>query len=188
MLSRAGAGARMLLRRPLAAGTAPCVAARAAGCAGARLAAAPACAGTRALATTPRDDGSETHPDFAAKNKAALSDDEEIQQFLKQAVKENEVLLFMKGTANAPRCGFSAQTVRILQATGVDFSSADVLVSAPLREGLKKFSEWPTFPQLYVNGEFVGGCDIVTEMSKNGELSSLLKPILDKQAKEAPTQ
>lgn len=92
-----------------------------------------------------------------------------------QAVKDNKIMLFMKGTPEAPQCGFSMQVVRILHAQGVDFASANVLEHPGIREGIKEYSSWPTIPQLYINGEFVGGCDIVTTMHQNGDLEDMLK-------------
>ena len=88
---------------------------------------------------------------------------------------ENPVMLYMKGTAMFPQCGFSARVVQILTHLGVPFATADVLEDPELRDGIKEFSSWPTVPQLYVKGEFVGGCDIVTEMYQSGELELLLK-------------
>jgi monothiol glutaredoxin len=85
----------------------------------------------------------------------------------------NPVFLYMKGTPMFPQCGFSARVVQILSHLGVPFSSANVLEEQELREGVKEFSQWPTIPQLYVKGEFVGGCDIVTEMFQSGELETL---------------
>src|SRR5690349_4380767 len=86
----------------------------------------------------------------------------------------NDVVLFMKGNPEAPRCGFSAQVVQILDTLGVDYASVDVLADAAIREGIKQFSDWPTIPQLYVRKEFVGGCDIVKEMYGSGELEQKL--------------
>ena len=85
------------------------------------------------------------------------------------------MILFMKGEPEQPRCGFSAVTVQILDHLGVEFVGVDVLQSEPLREGIKTFSDWPTIPQLYVKGEFVGGCDIVKEMFQSGELKTMLE-------------
>jgi len=85
----------------------------------------------------------------------------------------NPVMLYMKGTAMFPQCGFSARVVQILSHLGVPFQTANVLEDMELREGIKQFSQWPTIPQLYVKGEFVGGCDIVTEMFQSGELETL---------------
>ena len=87
----------------------------------------------------------------------------------------NQVMLYMKGTPMFPQCGFSARVVQILSHMGVPFSSANVLEDDELREGIKTFSQWPTIPQLYVKGEFVGGCDIVREMYQSGELQTLFK-------------
>jgi monothiol glutaredoxin len=89
-------------------------------------------------------------------------------------VTENPVMLYMKGTAMFPQCGFSARVVQILTHLGVPFHTANVLEDPELREGVKHFSNWPTIPQLYVKGEFVGGADIVTEMFQSGELETLL--------------
>jgi monothiol glutaredoxin len=89
-------------------------------------------------------------------------------------VTENPVMLYMKGTAMFPQCGFSARVVQILTHLGVPFHTANVLEDPELRDGVKHYSNWPTIPQLYVNGEFIGGCDIVTEMFQSGELEALL--------------
>ncbi len=89
---------------------------------------------------------------------------------IKSQVEANPVMLFMKGTPQFPQCGFSSVVVQILDHLGVEFNSANVLESDELRNGIKEFSDWPTIPQLYVKGEFVGGCDIVREMFENGEL------------------
>ena len=89
-------------------------------------------------------------------------------------IAENPVMLYMKGTAMFPQCGFSARVVQILSHMGVPFKTANVLEDPGLRDGIKQFSNWPTIPQLYVKGEFVGGCDIVTEMFQSGELASML--------------
>jgi monothiol glutaredoxin len=90
-------------------------------------------------------------------------------------ISSNRVMLFMKGNAMFPQCGFSARVVQILSHLGVPFQTANVLEDAGLREGIKEFSQWPTIPQLYVDGEFVGGCDIITEMFQSGELETLMK-------------
>jgi len=90
-------------------------------------------------------------------------------------VKSNPVVLFMKGTPVFPQCGFSARVVQILSHLGVPFKGVNVLEDTEIREGIKAFTNWPTIPQLYVNGEFVGGCDIVMEMFQAGELQSMLK-------------
>ena len=98
-----------------------------------------------------------------------------VHAFIAKAVADHPVILFMKGVPDQPRCGFSAAVVQILDQLGVDFVGVDVLQSEPLREGIKTFSDWPTIPQLYVKGEFVGGCDIVREMHHSGELQDFLQ-------------
>jgi monothiol glutaredoxin len=92
-----------------------------------------------------------------------------------QDVTANPVMLYMKGNAQFPQCGFSARVVQILNHLGVPFATANVLEDPALRDGIKQFSSWPTIPQLYVAGEFVGGCDIITEMFQSGELETLLR-------------
>jgi monothiol glutaredoxin len=94
---------------------------------------------------------------------------------IKEEIDANEVVLFMKGTADAPRCGFSSLVATILNRIGVEFKDIDVLVDPEIRQGIKDFSDWPTIPQLYVRGEFIGGCDIIKEMYENGELQELIK-------------
>jgi monothiol glutaredoxin len=91
-----------------------------------------------------------------------------------QDVAQNDVLLFMKGTPVMPQCGFSAAVVHILSELGVKFKAVNVLADADVRQGIKEFSNWPTIPQLYVKGEFVGGCDIIKEMFEQGELDAFL--------------
>lgn len=93
-----------------------------------------------------------------------------INEFIDNEVKGNDVVLFMKGTPGFPQCGFSGQVVQILDYLGVDYKGVNVLADDELREGIKQYSNWPTIPQLYVKGEFVGGCDIVREMFQAGEL------------------
>jgi monothiol glutaredoxin len=97
-----------------------------------------------------------------------------IATFIARTVADNPVVLFMKGVPDAPRCGFSSVVVQILDHVGVDFVGVDVLQDPELREGIKAFSDWPTIPQLYVKGEFVGGSDIVREMFQSGELKPFL--------------
>ena len=89
-------------------------------------------------------------------------------------VKNNDVVLFMKGTKTMPQCGFSSRVAGVLNYMGIDYVDVNVLADAEIRQGIKDFSDWPTIPQLYVKGEFVGGCDIVTEMTLSGELDTLL--------------
>ena len=97
-----------------------------------------------------------------------------VHEKIAKDVAENDVMLFMKGTPVFPQCGFSAAVVQILSELGVKFKSVDVLKDAEIRQGIKEFSNWPTIPQLYVKGEFVGGCDIVREMFEGGELETFL--------------
>ena len=100
----------------------------------------------------------------------------DVQERIKQQVTGHPVVLYMKGTPQFPQCGFSANAVRILNTLGVkDFFSVDVLQDPEIRQNLKDYSNWPTIPQLYINGEFVGGSDIMTEMYQSGELQTLLK-------------
>ena len=98
-----------------------------------------------------------------------------IKQFIDQQLKSSDVVLFMKGTPQFPQCGFSGQVVQILDHLGVPYKGVNVLDSDELRQGIKTFSNWPTIPQLYVKGEFVGGCDIIREMFQAGELQGILK-------------
>jgi monothiol glutaredoxin len=97
-----------------------------------------------------------------------------IEQFIDNEVKANDVVLFMKGTPQFPQCGFSGQVVQILDHLGVSYKGLNVLESDDLRNGIKAYSNWPTVPQLYVKGEFIGGCDIVREMFQAGELQQAL--------------
>lgn len=99
-----------------------------------------------------------------------------IREHLQKVIDANEVVLFMKGTPDFPQCGFSGRTAQILKACDAKFASVDVLADDAVRQGIKEYSNWPTVPQLYVRGEFIGGCDIMTEMYENGELQKILKP------------
>ena len=99
---------------------------------------------------------------------------EEIRNFLQQAITEHRVMLFMKGTPEAPRCGFSMRTSAALNSLGVEYAAMDILPDPRIREELSAISNWPTIPQLFVDGKLVGGCDIVTEMYENGELAEML--------------
>jgi monothiol glutaredoxin len=98
----------------------------------------------------------------------------EIAKWIDGEVKSSDVVLFMKGTKEFPQCGFSGQLVQILNYLGVDYKDVNVLASDELRQGIKEYSNWPTIPQLYVKGEFVGGCDIVREMFQSGEIAAFL--------------
>lgn len=98
-----------------------------------------------------------------------------VHDWIKEQVTANDVVLFMKGTKDFPQCGFSSRVVQILDYVGVDYKDVNVLADNAVREGLKTYSNWPTFPQLYIKGEFVGGCDIVSEMFQANELQKELK-------------
>jgi monothiol glutaredoxin len=100
---------------------------------------------------------------------------EDVLAQIDQKVKTNKVMLYMKGTPEFPQCGFSAHTVEILKSYGVPFATEDVLANPAVREGIKRYSNWPTIPQVYIDGKFVGGCDIVHELHERGELESMLK-------------
>lgn len=101
--------------------------------------------------------------------------DTHVADRIRQEIQSNDIVLFMKGTPVFPQCGFSAAVVQVLSHLGVKFNGIDVLQDPGLRQGIKEFSDWPTVPQLYVKGEFVGGCDIIREMFQAGELQSLLQ-------------
>lgn len=115
-----------------------------------------------------------------------------LRNSIQQAIAENPVLLFMKGTPEQPMCGFSARTVAILQAAGRPFAAVDILPDPRIRQELSALSNWPTIPQLFVDGELVGGCDIVTEMFESGELQRTLgveeapQPVAEPPAQETP--
>lgn len=102
--------------------------------------------------------------------------DPNTKERIEKDIGENRVILFMKGTPAFPQCGFSNQAVQLLRFYGADFASVNVLEDMSVREGIKEFSDWPTIPQLYVGGQFIGGSDIMMEMHQSGELKSLLEP------------
>jgi monothiol glutaredoxin len=104
-----------------------------------------------------------------------MSLDESTKNQIQNDITQNPVMLYMKGTPEMPQCGFSAKVVDILRSQEIPFNSSDVLANDPIREGIKEFSNWPTIPQLYIGGKFVGGCDIVTELAQKGELKTLLE-------------
>lgn len=101
--------------------------------------------------------------------------DDALRTRITDLLHQNKVVLFMKGTKSFPQCGFSAQVVEVLKRTGADFATVNVLAEPEIRQGMKEFANWPTFPQLYVDGRFVGGCDIVTDMYQSGELLPILE-------------
>jgi len=106
---------------------------------------------------------------------------------IKETVTSNDVVLFMKGTSEMPQCGFSSRVAGVLNYMGIDFKDVNVLADEAIRQGVKDFSDWPTVPQLYVKGEFIGGCDIITEMTLSGELDTMLEEngvAFDKEAAE----
>ena len=103
-----------------------------------------------------------------------MSDAQAVQDWIRKTVASNDVVLFMKGTKQFPQCGFSAQVAKTLDHLGVPYKDVNVLDDMSIREGIKQFTNWPTIPQLYVKGEFVGGADIVTEMFQSGELEELV--------------
>lgn len=98
-----------------------------------------------------------------------------VQEKIDRDVKDNKIILYMKGTPDAPQCGFSAQVAAVLKHYGVQYKSVNVLEDEEVRQGIKEYSDWPTIPQLYVSGQFIGGCDIVTELHSTGELKKLLQ-------------
>ncbi len=105
-----------------------------------------------------------------------------VTELIESAIRENKVMIFMKGNRSFPQCGFSAATVQIFEELGVPFATADVLADPELRDAIKRYSNWPTIPQVYVDGKFVGGCDIVREMYENGELEPLVKAAVGQSA------
>ena len=101
--------------------------------------------------------------------------DQQTNDLIKSEIENNEICLFMKGTPDAPQCGFSMAVVNIFKILELNFKSVNVLENQELREGIKEYTKWPTIPQLYINNEFIGGCDIIKEMYENGELAGLLE-------------
>jgi len=105
---------------------------------------------------------------------------DDTQKKIDEQVKNNKVMLYMKGSPQAPMCGFSAHTVEILQGYGYPFETADVLSDPAVRDGIKRYSNWPTIPQVFIDGKFVGGCDILHELHERGELEPMLKTAFEK--------
>ena len=101
--------------------------------------------------------------------------DDQLKKRIEDQIKSKKVFLYMKGTPSAPQCGFSARVAGVLQEHGVDFGSFNIFEDETIRQGVKEYADWPTFPQLYVNGELVGGCDVVMELNESGELEKILK-------------
>jgi len=104
-----------------------------------------------------------------------MTDKQSTQEQIQKLIDTHPILLFMKGSKEMPQCGFSGQVVHVFTELGVNFHTIDVLEDEDIRQGIKKFSNWPTIPQLYVKGEFIGGCDIITEMYQSGDLQSLFE-------------
>ena len=100
---------------------------------------------------------------------------EDVAKKIESQIADNKVILYMKGSRDMPQCGFSARVVNILNSYGIDYEAVDVLSDPEIRQGIKDYSNWPTIPQLYINGQFIGGCDICVEMDQNGELGGLIK-------------
>ena len=98
---------------------------------------------------------------------------EQVKTQIENEIKNNKVVIFMKGTADQPMCGFSARSVQILQSYGAPIKDRNIFESEELRQGIKEYTNWPTIPQIFINGEFIGGCDILTEMHENGDLAKL---------------
>ena len=118
------------------------------------------------------------HDDFKPQQKRTYANEageSDVEAQIKKDIAANKVVVFMKGVPEAPQCGFSNAVVQVLQAEGVEFRGYNVLADPDLREGIKAFSAWPTIPQVYVDGEFIGGCDTTVEMYKSGELATMLK-------------
>ena len=101
--------------------------------------------------------------------------DDALKQRIENDIKTNKIFIYMKGTPEAPMCGFSAQVVNVLKQHNAPFKACNVLENPEIRQGIKEYSDWPTIPQVYIKGEFVGGCDIILEMNESGELEKLLK-------------
>ena len=102
-----------------------------------------------------------------------------VQAYIDETVKNNKVLIYMKGNRTFPMCGFSAATIQIFDSLGMPYETVDVLQDPAVRDGIKRYSNWPTIPQVYVNGEFIGGCDIIQEMHSRGELESVVRAALE---------
>ncbi len=105
---------------------------------------------------------------------------EDVSAKIDEQVKNNKVVLYMKGTPTFPQCGFSAHTIEILKSYNIPFATEDVLADGQIREGIKRYSNWPTIPQIYINGKFIGGCDILHELHEKGELGTMLKEAFEK--------
>ncbi len=107
-----------------------------------------------------------------------------IVEQIESAIRDNKIMIFMKGNRSFPQCGFSAATVQVFEELGVPFETADVLSDPELRDGIKRYSNWPTIPQVYINGKFIGGCDIIRELYDSGELQPMVKSALAAPARQ----
>ena len=101
---------------------------------------------------------------------------QQLRQDIETEIKNNPIVIYMKGTADQPMCGFSGRSVQILKSYNLPIKDHNVLADETLRQGIKEFSDWPTIPQIFIKGQFIGGCDVLTEMHENGELAQMLKP------------
>ncbi|XP_019184741.1 PREDICTED: monothiol glutaredoxin-S15, mitochondrial-like isoform X2 [Ipomoea nil] len=137
-------------------------------------------AGNRYLSSAPNDP--DTHEDFRPTSKVESSGIS-LKDTVEQDVKDNPVMLYMKGVPDLPRCGFSSLAVRVLQEYNVPISARNILDSYELKDAVKSFSHWPTFPQIFINGEFIGGSDIILSMHQSGELKEKLKDIVKEEGK-----
>ncbi len=106
----------------------------------------------------------------------------DVTEQIRSAIANNKILIFMKGTRSFPQCGFSAATVQVFEELGVPFETVDVLADMDVREGIKRYTNWPTIPQVFINGKFIGGCDIIREMYESGELEPMVKEALGQSA------
>ncbi len=103
---------------------------------------------------------------------------EEVRERIEELITSHPVMVFMKGDRNFPQCGFSGTVVQILDRVGADYTTLDILADSEIRQGIKEFSNWPTIPQVYINGQFVGGCDIMRELYNRGELEEIVTPVV----------
>jgi monothiol glutaredoxin len=122
-----------------------------------------------------RSFASGSHPDFARRVKTTPASEKEVHERIAKDLKAADVVVYMKGVPEAPQCGFSQAVCKVLKAEGVDFAAHNVLADAALRDFVKTYTDWPTIPQVFVKGEFVGGCDILVSMYQNGELGKMLQ-------------
>lgn len=132
------------------------------------------------FATQRPDSGSDTHDDFKPQYRAG-SQGTDVEALIKNDISTHPVFIYMKGTPDGPQCGFSNLAIRVLQAYGVQFASRNVLADPAVREGIKQYTSWPTIPQIFINGEFIGGSDILLNLHQSGELEKILEPVMKKE-------